>query len=171
MEDGQREVPRRVAFLLAQVGAHVANRFADRVRDLALSPSEAAVLRLVGRTPGLSQRTIADRVGTVPSRIVNVVDALERRGLVARSRSTTDRRNYELHLTDDGRATFAALRQVAKAHESEIVAGLTDQQRQHLADALQALVRSHHLDTELHSRTGMPDHTDMHAEAQSRPSG
>ena len=170
MQDGQREVPRRVAFLLAQVGAHVADRFADRVRDLALTPSEAAVLRLVGRTPGLSQRSIADRVGTVPSRIVNVVDALERRGLVARTRSTTDRRNYELHLTDDGRTTLAALRQVAEAHETEIVAGLTDQQRQHLADALQALARSHHLDTELHSRTGVQGHTNLDAEAQSRPS-
>src|SRR3954463_91108 len=97
MEDGQREVSRRVAFLLAQVGAHVADRFADRVRELALTPSEAAVLRLVGRTPGLSQRTIADRVGTVPSRIVNVVDALERRGLRSPTRTTTHRRKQEPH--------------------------------------------------------------------------
>ena len=75
------EQPRRIAFLLSQVGAHVSERFAERCRDLGLTPSEAAVLRLVGRTPGLSQRSVADRVGTAPSRIVTLVDGSYPRGV------------------------------------------------------------------------------------------
>jgi DNA-binding MarR family transcriptional regulator len=150
----QPRPPRRIAFLLSQVGAHVSERFAERRRELGLTPSEAAVLRLVGRAPGLSQRSLADRVGTAPSRMVTLIDGLEERGLVARSRSSTDRRNHELHVTADVRPLLAALRQVAEAHESEILDGLTPEQTGHLADALQTLVRVHHLDPELHSRTG-----------------
>src|SRR3954463_8720112 len=98
----QDRPPPRIAFLLSQLGAHVSERFAARCQELGLTPSQAAVLRLVGRTPGLSQRTLADRVGTVPSRIVMLIDGLEQRGLVSRTRSSTDRRNYELHLTAEG---------------------------------------------------------------------
>ncbi len=150
----QRRPPGRIAFLLSQVGAHVAERFAERCRELGLTPSEAAVLRLVGRTPGLSQRSLADRVGTAPSRIVSLIDGLEERGLVTRARSSTDRRNHELHLTADGQALLAALRQVAEAHEREILDGLTPEQTGHLAAALQTLVRAHHLDPDIHHRTG-----------------
>lgn len=149
----QRQPPRRIAFLLAQIGAHVSERFAERCRELELTPSEAAVLRLVGRTPGLSQRSLADRVGTVPSRMVTLIDGLEERGLVARARSSIDRRNYELHLTAHGQALLAALRQVAEAHESEILDGLTPEQTDHLAAALETLIRVHRLDPEVHRRT------------------
>lgn len=155
----------RIAFLLSQVGAHVSERFADRVRALNLTPSEAAVLRLIGRTPGLSQRSIAQRVGAVPSRIVKLVDDLERRGLATRTRSGSDRRNYELHLTDAGQATLTALRGVAEAHEAEIRDGLTEEQASHLAAALQLLARIHHLDLEVHHRTGVHGQPDAEAPA------
>jgi DNA-binding MarR family transcriptional regulator len=146
--------PPRIAFLLAQVGAHVADRFAARCRELGLTPSEAAVLRLVGRTPGLSQRVLADRAGTAPSRIVALIDGLEERGLVARARSSTDRRNHELRLTDAGGTLLAALRQVAEAHEAEILDGLSPEQAGQLAAALQSLIRAHGLDPEVHRHTG-----------------
>jgi DNA-binding MarR family transcriptional regulator len=148
------EQPRRIAFLLSQLGAHVSERFAERCRGLGLTPSEAAVLRLVGRAPGLSQRSLADRVGTAPSRIVTLIDGLEQRGLVARSRSSTDRRNHELHLTGDGQTLLTALRQLAEAHEAEILDGLSPEQAGHLATALQTLLRAHGLDPEVHHRTG-----------------
>jgi len=155
--------PPRIAFLLSQLGAHVSGRFAARCQELGLTPSQAAVLRLVGRTPGLSQRTLADRVGTVPSRIVTLIDGLEQRGLVARTRSDTDRRNYQLHLTADGEPLLAALRHVAEAHEAEILDGLSPEQAAHLAAALQALSRAHHLDPEVHHRTGPADQDDRSA--------
>jgi DNA-binding MarR family transcriptional regulator len=112
------------------------------------------VIRLVGRTPGLSQRAVADRVGTVPSRIVGLIDSLEERGLVQRTRSSADRRNYELRLTARGTTMLAALRQVAEDHEAEIRNGLTNEQTNQLAAALRALAEFHHLDPVVHHRTG-----------------
>src|SRR6476620_7287491 len=90
---------KRTAFLLSQLGAQVSSRFAERAREIGLTPSDAGVLRLLGRTPGLSQRSLADRLVAVPSRVVPLIDSLQARGLVERVRSSTDRRNYELRLT------------------------------------------------------------------------
>src|SRR6478752_7823905 len=109
----------RTAFLLSQLGALASARFAERTRGLGLTPSEAGVLRLLGRNPGLSQRSLADRLGAVPSRVVPLIDSMEARGLVKRGRSSTDRRNYELRLTTEGTQLHRTLRGIAEQHEAE----------------------------------------------------
>lgn len=125
--------PTGVAFLLSQVGAHVAHRFAERLRPLDLTPSHVAVLRQVATDPGLSQQTLAARVGAVPSRMVKLLDELEARGLVERRRSKHDRRHHEIHLAPDGTDRLADVRRVVAAHDAELVLGLT-------ADEVAALV-------------------------------
>jgi DNA-binding MarR family transcriptional regulator len=50
--------------------------------------------------PGQSQQLLADRLRVLPSKLVTVVDELERRGLVQRQRAVIDRRRYALLLTD-----------------------------------------------------------------------
>ncbi|MEP6462621.1 MAG: MarR family transcriptional regulator [Frankiaceae bacterium] len=142
--------PRRTAFLLAQLGSLGASRFADQVGTLGLTPGEAGVLRLLGRTPGISQRALAGRLGAVPSRVVVLVDSLEQRDLVARRRSQTDRRNYELHLTDKGTAALRDLRGVAEAHERTLLAPLDDAERKQLRVLLGKLAAGHELDPEVH---------------------
>ncbi|WP_223692564.1 MarR family winged helix-turn-helix transcriptional regulator [Leifsonia poae] len=119
----------RTAFLLTQLGAHAADRFAARVAEIGLTPRDAGALRALGRSPGISQRELAGRLGTVPSRLVALVDDLENRGLVERVRSAKDRRNYELQLTDAGTALLAQLRTVADAHQDGLLKTLDDDER------------------------------------------
>ena len=144
---------KRTAFLLSQLGALASARFAERTRELGLTPSDAGVLRLLGRAPGLSQRSLADRLGAVPSRVVPLIDSLEARGLVARVRSSTDRRNYELRLTDEGTKMLGQLRGIAERHEAELLAPLTSEQSAQLGSLLATLASAHALDTDLHRDT------------------
>ena len=125
MDPRRPATPQRTSFLLAQVGALASKRFAEHTRALGLTPGDAGVLRLLGRSPATSQRELADRLGTVPSRIVSLVDSLESRGLVERTRSNTDRRNYELRLTPSGQEHLVRLRRVAEEHETG-TAGVPD---------------------------------------------
>ncbi|MGO4384985.1 MarR family winged helix-turn-helix transcriptional regulator [Specibacter sp. RAF43] len=148
--------PRRTAFLLSQLGSLSAARFAQRTKELGLTPSDAGTLRLLGHSPGLSQRSLADRLGAVPSRVVPLIDSLEARGLVARARSSTDRRNYELHLTNDGRAMLRRLRAVAVDHEEELLAALTPAQSAELGRLLALLADGNQVDREIHRDPGGP---------------
>jgi DNA-binding MarR family transcriptional regulator len=120
------------AFLLAQLGAHAAAAFADRVRPLGLTPPQAGVLRLLAQFPGQSQRELADALGMHAPRLVALIDELEGRGLVARDRDPDDRRNYAISLTDQGRQLFAQLGRVAREHELAITSGLDDHERAQL---------------------------------------
>ncbi|MFE4833897.1 MarR family winged helix-turn-helix transcriptional regulator [Arthrobacter sp. NPDC056691] len=141
---------KRTAFLLSQLGAVASSRFADRTREIGLTPGDAGVLRLLGRAPGLSQRSLADRLGAVPSRVVSLIDSLQERGLVERVRSNTDRRNYELHLTDAGQRVLRDLRGIAEQHEAELLAPLSGEQVAQLELLLAQLADGHGLDRDLH---------------------
>lgn len=155
MDSPDSSRPKRTAFLLSQLGALASARFAERTRELGLTPSDAGVLRLLGRTPGLSQRSLADRLGAVPSRVVPLIDSLETRGLVARARSSTDRRNYELRLTAEGTKVLGQLRRIAEQHEAELLAPLTSEQAAQLVGLLAKLASAHALDADVHRHTSL----------------
>ena len=139
MPDSSGPPPSGAAFLLAQLGAHAAGRYAEKVAALDLDPAQTGVLHLIARRPGQSQQALADQLGVAPSRVVALVDGLEGRGLLARQRSTTDRRTYELHLTDDGQRLLERLRDVAKQHENDVTTALTADERAELVGLLQKI--------------------------------
>src|ERR1700737_1318457 len=139
-----------VAFLLAQLGAHAAAAFAERIRPLELTPPQAGVLRRLGHFPGQSQRELADALGMHAPRLVALIDELEDRGLVARDRDPDDRRNYAISLTEEGRRTLAELAGVAREHELAITAALDDDERARLLALLRRLAEEQGLAPGVH---------------------
>ncbi|MEU5785269.1 MarR family winged helix-turn-helix transcriptional regulator [Micromonospora lupini] len=145
-----RGSPERLGFLLSQVGGLAAARFAERLADLDLQPSDVGILRLIALDPGLSQQALADKLGVVPSRVVALLDALQKKGLVVRQRSTKDRRNHELSLSDAGRAVMARMREIGAAHENDVVHSLTSDERRTLTTLLLKIAESHQLTPGVH---------------------
>jgi DNA-binding MarR family transcriptional regulator len=138
------------AFLLAQLGAHAASRFAERIAELSLTPAQAGLLRLVAWSPGQSQQAIAKQLGTPPSRLVLLVDGLEARGLVERRRNPGDRRHYALYLTGDGVRFMAELGRIGRAHEADLMTGLSPQEQDVLHGLLTRLAETQELTTGVH---------------------
>lgn len=121
------------SFLLAQIGAHAATRFAQRIAELDLTPAQAGLLRLIARQPGQSQQALAQQLRTPPSRLVPLVDHLEGRGLIERRRNPEDRRHHALYLTaEGGQFMKARLGPIGIAHEDDICAALTAAERDQL---------------------------------------
>jgi DNA-binding MarR family transcriptional regulator len=139
-----------VAFLLAQLGAHAAAAFAERIRPLGLTPPQAGVLRRLAQSPGQSQRELADVLGMHAPRLVALIDELEDRRLVARDRDPRDRRNYAISLTDEGRQLFTELGRVAGQHEHAITAALDDHERVQLLALLRRLAEEQNLRPGVH---------------------
>jgi DNA-binding MarR family transcriptional regulator len=140
----------QIAFLLAQLGAQAAEQFGERAARLELTRPQAGLLRLMGRTPGQSQRALAEQLGTPPSRLVALVDDLENRGLVERRRSAEDRRHHELHLTAAGEETLRRLGAVAAEHEAAVTESLTPAERRTLNELLERLAAAHGLRPGVH---------------------
>src|SRR5256885_17238197 len=91
-----------VGFTLSSLGYAVSRRFSQTLAPLQLEPREFALLRAVRAAEGQTQQAIAAALRIPASRMVAVVDALERRGLLERRHNPRDRRARELHLTASG---------------------------------------------------------------------
>jgi DNA-binding MarR family transcriptional regulator len=138
------------AFLLAQLGAHAAMQFTERVGVLELSPADAGILRLLRVEAGLSQQELATKLQIHPSRLVAILDNLEKRSFVERRAHPHDRRLYSVHLTKNGNETLEKIGRVAREHQDALLSALSKEERDTLAVLLlkiadqQGLVRGVH---------------------------
>ena len=109
----QREIKQRKPFHRVEDEAFVnIQRTADALmqgvasalKPMGLSPTQYNVLRILrGAEPdGLACREIADRMITRDPDITRLLDRLEDRGLVARSRDRADRRVITTRISDKG---------------------------------------------------------------------
>ncbi len=142
--------PGAAAFLLAQLGAFAGRRFAERVQALSLTPAHAGLLRAVGAEPGRSQQAVATHLGLFPSRLVDLVDELERGGLLERRRDPQDRRHYALHLTSTGKQRLREIGRLAHAHGEDLLAVLDAHDRAALGRILGRLAEQHGLAPGVH---------------------
>ena len=149
MNDGQVG-QNQAAFLLAQLGAHAASQFAERLGVLDLTPADAGILRLLRAEAGLSQQELAARLRIHPSRLVAILDNLEKREFVERRANPDDRRLYSLHLTKGGEETLEEIGGVARKHQDALLSSISREERNTLAALLlriadqQGLVRGVH---------------------------
>lgn len=138
------------AFLLAQLGAHAADRFAQRLGECELTPPLAGVLRMLYAESGLSQQALAARLGMAPSRVVTFVDDLEHRGWVRRERGASDRRVNVITLTVDGVQALHELGKLAMEHDRALTEGLEEGERETLHELLGKLATERGLTPGVH---------------------
>ena len=148
------------AFLLAQLGAHAASQFAERLRVLDLTPADAGILRLLRVAAGPSQQELASKLQIHPSRLVAILDNLEKRGFVERRANPDDRRLYSLYLTKDGGEVLERIGKVAREHQDALLSVLNQEERGELANLLLKIADQHGLVRGVHpgyQRLGKPN--------------
>jgi DNA-binding MarR family transcriptional regulator len=88
----------------------------------------------------ISRRELAERLGCDPSNVTFLIDRLERRRLVARARSSGDRRVRTLRLTEEGSRTRRRL--IETIARSSIFTGLTSGEQRELTELLDRCLRN-----------------------------
>jgi DNA-binding MarR family transcriptional regulator len=127
------------SFLLVQLGFHVARQFAERLAPLGIEPRHFGVLTRIAAREGDSQQAIGSDIGLTPTRMVFVVDELEKFGLTERRRNPADRRSHALFLTAAGRDVLATARALAAQQDQRLRSALTADEQRELAALLRRL--------------------------------
>jgi len=153
-ESRRLEDPPGAAFLLYALGFHAAGRFGERITTIVLTPPQVGLLRAIAAQPGLSQQAVAQLLGTPPSRLVGLVDALAEQGFVERRRNPADRRLHALHLTDDGHATLTRIASLDQEHDDTICRSLDTAERAQLRTLLARMADDHGLTPGVHPGYG-----------------
>lgn len=101
-------------------------RNALTTRSIAASAPEGlptgslTLLALIAANPGSSQNALARRAGINKSALVGIAEDLERRGLIARARSTADARRNNLTVTPAGEQVMTDLFAAVSREEGPI---------------------------------------------------
>jgi DNA-binding MarR family transcriptional regulator len=138
---GNGREPVQAARLLAESTGWLLN---DAAREVTLKLEEAlkgddlrwrdyGVLVVLEAAGPLSQQEIGRRVAVDRSTMVHIIDVLEQRGLVVRSRDRADRRAYSIELTDPGRTLLVeVLHPLTAEVHGRVIGRLAHEDRAHL---------------------------------------
>ena len=123
-------------FLLARLGFAFKGKAIAKVEEMGFELYDYGVLALLAERARETQSTIADALTVDPSRMVALLDSLEKRALIVRQRDVQDRRRHVVSITDEGRRELGRLRALMKRLEDEFFAPLDAEGRRTLHELL-----------------------------------
>lgn len=118
--------------------------FRDRMSaaGLDLTPVQYAALATLSEQPGIDQASLAAIIAYDKVTIGGVIDRLAAKGLVDRRPSTRDRRSKALSLTEAGERLLSQARPTVRAFQSDILSGLTEDERTCFLDLLSRITKA-----------------------------
>lgn len=126
-------------FLLSWAAHALATEQTAGLSGLGITPR--AYCALYKALPGtLTQRQLADICGLDKSTMMLTIDELERKGLVERTLSATDRRVRIITVTASGRAVLAEAEGIVARIQDDVLAALPAEQSEALMQGLANLV-------------------------------
>jgi len=129
-----------VGFHVRLAHAAVYRHFTETFADLDLTQKQVAALWLVADHPGIAQTGVAQRMRMDRATTMAIVNRLEAKGYLARSKSHIDGRKQELNLTRAGRGTLATAKRAIRQHEQWLKSRFTERE---VAKLIELLSRIH----------------------------
>lgn len=99
--------------------------FLQRMAVYDLRPVDFSVLSLIAHNPGITSRQLCGTLGILPPNLVGMINALEKREMIARQPHPRDGRALGLHLTEGGAKLMRDAERTAAQLEAEVAARLT----------------------------------------------
>jgi DNA-binding MarR family transcriptional regulator len=112
----------RTGYLLAAAHRRARERFDAALDPLGIQARHFGALATIAASAPCTQQRVAEQLGVSGPVVVQIVDELERQGLVERRRNPDDRRSYALEPTAQGRAALRS----SMAALDEVSAGLAE---------------------------------------------
>lgn len=107
-----------------------------------LTPVQFAALDAIARHPDIDQVTLSGLIALDRTTATGVIDRLERKGLVARTVSSVDRRARTLEITEEGRETLATITPAVEATQQALLSGLDPVEATHLLALLSKAIEA-----------------------------
>lgn len=130
----------RLPYLLARANQRQLDLFAHHTARFAIQGREYALMLLLEAHPRLWQSQIADALNLDRTTVTYLVDALEQRGWLARTRDPSDRRAHVVALTAAGETALTQIKPAVEDAKADLMAPLTDDEQAQLRALLTRLI-------------------------------
>jgi DNA-binding MarR family transcriptional regulator len=129
-----------IAFLISRIHGRMHRDFATSLAPLRIEPRHFGTLTALTATGPISQAELARHVGLSGASMVQIIDDLEKRGLVERKRLASDRRTQVLHLQPGVPEVLAEAARLAAEMTEPLLGVLSAARRKRLLVLLQRVV-------------------------------
>lgn len=134
-----------LGFWLRFVSNHVSARFQQLLEEQGVTVTEWVALRTLWSQDETTHAELIQALGMTKGAASKVVSRLEEKGLAARRLADGRSREQSLALTATGKGLVPRLAALADANDAHFFDHLPTNERQALAQAMQALVQHHQL--------------------------
>ena len=110
-------------------------------KETGLTGPQLWAIKLVAVNAPIKVSDLAHRMYLHPATVVGILDRLESKGLVQRTRSTEDRRVVEIDLTAQGRAVVGQAPEVAQGMLVKGLESLSREKLSHVSESMREIVR------------------------------
>ncbi|MCW5750004.1 MAG: MarR family transcriptional regulator [Alphaproteobacteria bacterium] len=114
-------------------------RLLEHLRPLQVTVQQFRIMQMLDAREVASVGEISRDTVIEQSVVSRIVDQLERRGFVTRSKRKGNARIVDVKLTEEGRSTFAMMRPYAQAIVADAVSALSATERRAMEDMLQRM--------------------------------
>ncbi len=139
-----------LGFLLSQIGAYIGIEFRQELQELKITTGHAGIMRLVSLSDKISQRQLAKKLSINPSRLVILLDELEKMKLMMRTVDEKDRRNHNLNLTEEGDRMVKRVGNISRQLTDKLCRTLSHSERNSLEELLQKIAADQDLVPNVH---------------------
>jgi MarR family transcriptional regulator, organic hydroperoxide resistance regulator len=110
-------------------------------RETGLTGPQLWAIKIIAESAPIKVSDLARRMYLHPATVVGILDRLEGRGLVMRTRSLEDRRVVEIDLTEQGKELVTQSPEVVQGLLVKGLEPLSDEKLIHISDGLEQLVK------------------------------
>jgi DNA-binding MarR family transcriptional regulator len=125
-----------IGFVISRTQQRMHREFLAALEPLGIEPRHFGTLRALRAAGPVTQGQLSELLDVSPASIVQIVDHLERRGLVERRRDTLDRRAYRLHLLPAADAVLDEASRIAATVHDDRYGGPGSRARRDLVQLL-----------------------------------
>jgi DNA-binding MarR family transcriptional regulator len=131
-----------VGYLTRYAHRAFAKALAGELAPHGILGAQWSVLRVLWEQEGLSQVDLAERMRVEKASLTSVLDAMERRKLIVRSRNSDDRRKVNISLTSHGRSLKAQLLPYGVSINRRATRGMSVEEIDQLRGLLARVIRN-----------------------------
>jgi DNA-binding MarR family transcriptional regulator len=128
-----------LGFLISDVSRLMRKRFDERARLIGATRAQWRTLFVVSRNEGANQGVLADILEVEPITLCRMIDRLEESDLLERRRDPTDRRAWQIFITDKARPLIDQLLAIGEDMVETALDGMSDATRTELFRALELI--------------------------------
>lgn len=131
-----------MGFITNSASKKLSDEFNRRLLEYKITRVNFIAIYYIGKTEGISQRELSDKMDVNDSSIARLIDRMEKEDLVERKRDLKDRRTIRIVMTKKGRELRTQLLPVAEKFQNDVTQNISENELEVFKNVIEKMVKN-----------------------------